>query len=257
MGANSHIQWTTHTFNPWIGCTRVSPGCQHCYAETLNNRMGWAGWGPKGARSRTSEANWRKPLAWDRVAEKSGERTFVFCASLADVFDPHPSIGQQWRDDLYGLILATPHLTWQILTKRPELIGEMAPENWLDGFPRNVWIGTSVEDQRRADERIPELLKIPATVRFLSCEPLLGPVLLGDWWGRDERMALSLINWVIVGGESGPGARPMNLNWAHDVVDQCQQAGVPAFVKQLGGYPNKRGEPNGWPADLRVREMPS
>ena len=159
MAENSAIEWTDHSFNPWIGCTRVSPGCVHCYAETLaDKRHGWVAWGPKGNRKRTAPANWRKPLTWNRRAEREGVRYRVFCASLADVFDPHPSIPQEWRAELWALIQETPSLDWQLLTKRPENVMRMVPALWQVEFPPNVWIGTSVEDQERADERIPELV---------------------------------------------------------------------------------------------------
>lgn len=293
MAENSAIEWTTHTFNPWIGCTRVSPGCQHCYAETLMaDRYGRVVWGPKGERSRTSDANWKKPLAWNRAAEKAETVARVFCASLADVFDEHASILPEWRAELFALIDATPWLDWQLLTKRPENVMGMLPDAWHEwGIPRNVWIGTSVEDQRRAGERIPALLKIPARVRFLSCEPLLAPVDLRTVYrdAMDEAHDVNCLNggigWVIVGGESGKGARPMNLEWARDIVRDCRNADVPVFVKQLGAVPveervlygitefgpvkdgiaedvvhlrsKKGGDMNEWPEDLRVREMPN
>ena len=216
MADNSKIQWTTHTFNPWVGCQRVSPGCEHCYAESYDKRVGGAKlpdgtkslrWGPMAPRVRTSAANWKKPIAWNKAAERAGERHRVFCASLADVFE-RLQAGQEgdldsWRLELLDLVARTPSLDWQLLTKRPGeimrgLVGavdafERTPgcseglnlvEAWLDGRPPdNVWLGTTVEDQRRADERIPHLLKVPAKVRFLSCEPLLERVDLSKWLG--------------------------------------------------------------------------
>jgi len=264
MAENSKIEWTDHTFNPWIGCTRVSPGCVHCYAETLNNRRGWTQWGPRGERKRTSD--WRKPVTWNRKAEAAGTRARVFCASLADVFDPHPSIAPEWRLELFTIMEGTPSLDWQVLTKRPENVMDMVPHHWTTGFPPNAWIGTSVEDQRRADERIPHLLRIPARVRFLSCEPLIGPV---DFFrGPMDWGLLTGLHWVIIGGESGPGARPFNIKWAGEIVAQCRAAGVAPFVKQLGARPydneceirlrdSKGGDMDEWPADLRIREMPA
>lgn len=262
MGENTAIEWADHTFNPWIGCTKVSPACDHCYAEAWDAR-GLQGqptrWGPHASRTRTSAANWRKPLAWNRQAEDEGRRYRVFCASLADVFDNHRSIENQWRDDLWKLIYATPHLDWLLLTKRPQNIAKMLPDHygapaWGDGWP-NIWLGTTVENQEEADRRIPVLLSIPAKVHFLSCEPLLGPVDLtelerpewpgtgifsalecdvdpaddGEWGGRT-------IKWVICGGESGPGARPMHPDWARSLRDQCQAAGVPFLFKQWGEW---------------------
>ena len=230
MGEFSKIEWCTHTFNPWIGCAKVSDGCKFCYAETLmDTRYGRVEWGVNGTRVRTSDANWRKPLAWNRAAEKAGRRVRVFCASLADVFEDRPEL-VAWRQDLYDLIEATPHLDWLLLTKRPENV------MGLDSVPvfaalDNVWIGTSVEDQAAADERIPHLLWIPARVRFLSMEPLLGPVDIGRFLGE----SYSAI-WVIVGGESGPKARPMHPAWVRSIRDQCVEAGVPFLFKQWGEY---------------------
>lgn len=258
----SAIEWTYYVFNPWIGCTKVSAGCKHCYAETLmDKRYGRVKWGPAGVRKRTSEANWKKPLTWDRKAKAAGERRKVFCASLADVFEDRPEL-VEWRDDLFDLIHITPHLVWLLLTKRPENVIRM-----MDGYDfnksifhlHNIWIGTSVEDQETADERIPHLLQIPAKIRFLSCEPLLGPVDL--WRFGDDEMGFATqwdhrgtypfyqalgwegsktirpgIDWVIAGGESGPNARPMHPAWARSLRDQCQAAGVPFFFKQWGKW---------------------
>jgi len=284
MGADTKIQWCDHTFNPWIGCTRVSPGCQHCYAEAQNVRWrGGSNWGPGAPRQVTSAANWQQPLKWNREAVAAGERRRVFCASLADIFDAEaPEGGRDW---LFEMIRATPALDWLLLTKRPERIRECLPADWGGGYP-NVWLGTTVEDQRRAEERIPALLSVPARVRFLSCEPLLEEV--------DLRGTLPMgIDWVIIGGESGHGARPFKLNWARDLIEQCQLSENDAapFVKQLGCRPMSAGrcdiaacncgtdwetlritshdqpfplaldrahggDPAEWPADLRVREFP-
>lgn len=242
MAENSNIEWTDHTFNPWIGCQKVSPGCDHCYAETWDARglqQRETRWGPHATRTRTGAANWRKPLAWDKAAEAAGKRARVFCASLADVFDNHASISQEWRDDLWTLIYRTPHLDWLLLTKRPQNITRFMPpavENC--GIWPNVWLGTTVENQTEANRRIPHLLATPAAVRFLSCEPLLGPVDLEffmpdftAWLGTEAG-----IKWVICGGESGPGARPMHPDWARSLRDQCQAAGVQFHFKQWGEF---------------------
>lgn len=183
MAENSGIEWTNHTFNPWIGCTKVSPACDFCYAEEWNKRYeGGKNWGPKAPRRRTK--TWSGPRKWNREAAAAGIRARVFCASLADVFDNHPTIEQAWRDDLWQLIRETPNLDWLLLTKRPQNIIKYLPEDWLlhgeqwgkdDGYP-NVWLGTTVENQVEADRRIPHLLNVPSRVRFLSCEPLLGAV---------------------------------------------------------------------------------
>lgn len=277
MGAETAIAWTDHTFNPWIGCARVSPGCQHCYAEQWAKRSGLVEWGTNAARRRTSEINWRKPIAWNHAARTLGRRELVFCASLADVFEDRPELAP-WRADLFNLIEQTPNLTWQLLTKRPENVLAMVPAVWrrgvepadalmhFAGWPSNVWIGTTVEDQQRADERIPHLLDIPAPVRFLSCEPLLGHVDLVPWLVNVQKCArcdgtcsipvdgggmscpdclwdiggqgahtTQQIQWVIVGGESGPGHRPLEMWHARTIVRDCIDWQVPVFFKQVGG----------------------
>lgn len=245
MGANSAIEWTHHTFNIVWGCQRVSPGCQHCYAETLAKRYGHNVWGPAKTTERRemSAAYWRQPYKWEREAKASGQRARVFCGSMSDVFEDHPT--NNWaRANLFGLIEETPHLDWLLLTKRPENIDRMLPIDWLRRARNNVWFGTSVEDQQRADERIPHLLNVPAKVRFLSCEPLLGPVDLSEWLdpgyetgGPQGWQGTPVgIHWVIAGGESGHGARPMHPAWARSLRDQCQAAGVAFFMKQWGEY---------------------
>ncbi len=241
MAENTAIAWTDHTFNPWIGCARVSPGCAMCYAETLDKRYGGTAWGAHGTRRVTGADTWRKPLKWNRDALRTGTSPRVFCASMGDVFEDHPALTEP-RARLWTLIEQTPALTWQLLTKRPENIATMAP--WGDTWPTHVWAGTSVEDQRRADERTPHLAKVPAAVRFLSCEPLLAPVDLD----------LTGVSWAIIGGESGPGHRPMDLNWLASIVGQCRAAGVAVFVKQdAGQWSGRQGR---IPADLWVHEFP-
>jgi len=345
MAENSKIEWTSATFNPWEGCTKVSPGCAHCYAETRSNRLKTSKWGPSGTRVVRSESYWREPVKWNKAAaacicfrrDDLGERHLpscpqldrprVFCASLADVFEDwrgpmtlsngitattqvpgfaeRPMLMSDARVRLLKLICDTPNLDWLLLTKRPQNIQPMLRDAWmqLDSardpdprnsrpfvIPRNIWLGTSVENQTAADERIPHLLRTPAAVRFLSCEPLLGQVNLTnaldtvDEPGDSPEVRSRGIHWVIVGGESGHGARPFDLKWAYDIVKQCHAAAVPAFVKQLGGNPveawpgeliapghgyeppevvklglrnRKGGDMAEWPADLRVREFPT
>lgn len=242
MGENSKIEWTDHTFNPWTGCTRVSEGCQHCYAESWALRSGLVKWGPSGERRRTSAQNWRQPLKWNREAAKAGRRKRVFCASLADVFDDHPSIATEWRIDLAELIVETQFLEWLLLSKRPERIDRA----WLPHNTANVRIGVTAENQMRAEERIPELLKHWSGPNFISYEPALGPVNFGEW--------IESIDWIIAGGESGSGARPMPHDWARDVRDQCASAKVPFFMKQMGGATNQRMQKI--PDDLFIREFP-
>jgi protein gp37 len=291
MSKNSKIEWTDHTFNPWRGCTKVSPGCANCYAETLSKRNPalLGEWGAGKPRVLASDDMWRQPLKWDRVAAldlenwtravdaRTGDaglkptRPRVFCASLADWLDDEVPI--EWLARLMELIMRTPNLDWLLLTKRPEnwngrILGALAevegikgdwpsrdPEtqtggmlnDWLgENPPANVWIGTTVEDQARADERIPLLLSIPAKVRFLSCEPLLGvvdlriPELRGVMddprFGGNFRDFNEALHWVICGGESGPKARPMHPAWARSLRDQCYAAGVPFMFKQWGEW---------------------
>lgn len=255
MAENSNIEWTHHTFNPWIGCTKVGPGCDHCYAEVWDSRglqQKETRWGPHAARTLTSAANWRKPLAWNKAAAAAGERHRVFCASLADVFDNHASIADEWRGGLAALIQATPNLDWMLLTKRIGNADRYLRMMFPLGTPRNVWIGATVVNQEEADRDVPKLLAVPAVVRFLSMEPLLGPVALhnlpigtgrwsaltgetlfpdGDYDPDNARLDL-----VIVGGESGHGARPMHPDWARSLRDQCHAAGVAFHFKQWGEW---------------------
>ena len=287
MGANSKISWTDHTFNPWIGCTKVHEGCTNCYAEAFSKRTGKAQWGPSGTRVKTSEANWKLPVKWNREAEESGERRRVFCASLADVFEDwtgevlHHSgerlprkllieeSGVEWatmadlRAWLFALIDSTPMLDWLLLTKRPENVRRM----WCshintDGSPpselyrQNVWLLTSVSNQVTADKMIPELLacKGLSPVLGISAEPLLGPVNLAanpQWlW------AGSGLKWAIVGGESGPSRRMSEVSDIVSLVRQCQTAGVPCFVKQdVAAKPGRQGR---IPDDVwAVQEFPN
>ena len=249
------------TFNAWRGCQKISPGCANCYAEALDNWLhGGKHWGPNGVRGTHSDAYWRKPLAWDRKAARLGVRLKVFVNSMADVFEDRPELAAP-RARLFRLIDMTPHLDWLLLTKRPEnaarlwrkaqerarglLDGEMIEEFAGPTWAGNIWLGTTVEDQRRADARIPHLLAVPAAVRFLSCEPLLGLVDLSAFFGgpyitlpgdRVEANYNAGIDWVIAGGESGHGARPMHPRWARSLRDQCAAASVPFLFKQWGEW---------------------
>lgn len=274
MAENTKIEWCDHTWNPWEGCQKVGPGCDHCYAETRNARFGGGqapNWGPGAPRRRTSDANWRKPLQWQAQAAefqaKHGRRQRVFCASLADVFDNQ--VPTQWRIDMFNLIAATPDLDWLLLTKRignakammdqvarhQPIPMQRADTDSMSWQPmENVWIGATITSQAEADRDIPKLLAVPARVRFLSMEPLLGPVnltrvspgvfaatanaLTGIWkWdGGPKKKEAPPLDWVIVGGESGPGARPMHPDWALSLRDQCASAGVPFLFKQWGEW---------------------
>ncbi|MDE2101714.1 MAG: phage Gp37/Gp68 family protein [Patescibacteria group bacterium] len=300
MAETTKIEWTDSTFNPWRGCTKVSEGCAHCYAErgSKRNPAVLGAWGPNGTRILAAERNWLEPLAWDRLAAKKGKPNRIFCASLADVFEdwqgqvndhlenalwwhptdarqepricdtgdgallPHPEFRPYTLDEararLWRLIEATPHLTWQLVTKRPENARRMAPPAWREKWPANVWLLASVESQAHIG-RIIELANVPAKVRGVSAEPLLGPLILtreelayclacgtvsdsmyacrhcGDVRTR-ERTYLDYLDWVIVGGESGHEARPMHPDWARSLRDQCQAAKVAFFFGQWGEF---------------------
>ncbi|MBU9175789.1 phage Gp37/Gp68 family protein [Burkholderia gladioli] len=262
MSENSKIEWTDATFNPWEGCQKVGPGCDHCYAEARNARFGGGtaiNWGPGAPRRRTSAANWREPVRWNARHEEffaaHGRRQRVFCASLADVFDN--AAPAAWRRDLAALIEATPALDWLLLTKRIGNAAAMLVDMFPAGTPDHVWLGATVVNQAEADRDVPKLLATPAHVRFLSIEPMLGPVDLGRAWhgeaavgGRCPGRYLPAlrevprpsISWVIAGGESGPGARPEHPDWPRALRDQCAKAGVPFLFKQHGEWAPGSGD---------------
>jgi protein gp37 len=328
VGERSTIEWTHHTFNPWRGCTKASwtdakgkvrlhPGCQHCYAEQdMSVKLQGIRWGKGQERRAKADSGWREPLRWARKAAAVGERHRVFCAALADVLDDEglPAMRERLWDTIWGTVrmcagcgpleeaghdfgCAVPRLThqsgldWLLLTKRPE--------NWRlipEHIRPLVWLGTSVSDQQTADEWVPRLLAAEGfRYRFLSVEPLLGPVALQRWvgpthvctacrrhWNRpttcdgcgrpSQSAGPTPIDLVIVGGESGAKARPCNVEWVRSIVQQCAEAGVPCFVKQLGAFAtfpygavdnapmplvdSKGGDWAEWPEDLRVRQMP-
>jgi protein gp37 len=327
MAENSPIEWTDHTWSPWEGCQKVGPGCDHCYAEGMNRwlRKG-ENWGPGAPRREYSDDHWAKPLQWNAAAKKAGKRVKVF-PSVCDPFDNE--VPPAWRQRFMSLIARTPHLDWLLLTKRIGNARRMLPDASMhDGLlltandeyrpPANLWLGATVVNQEEADRDIPKLLATPARVRFLSMEPLLGPVDI-RWTFADAGVIrcprcrfstnrlthgpcpnddATLVNdvgvdWVIAGGESGHGARPMQLQWVRDIVRQCRAAGVPVLVKQLGRevlddgmsspgehwpmptarsslprrqeadpgfvvrlHDRKGGDWAEWPEDLRVREFP-
>ena len=229
MAENSAIEWTDHTFNPWIGCTKVGPGCDHCYAETLSRARLGVAWGPGQPRRRTKD--WAKPLRWNRqavkFAEAHGRKQRVFCASLADVFDNE--VEPQWRRDLFEMIAATPNLDWLLVTKRIGNVWKMLAEIGIQHLPVNVWLGITVVNQAEADRDVPKLLDASAAIRFLSIEPMQGEIILRSEW-------LEMLDWIICGGESGPGARPMHPDWARLLRDQCDVAGVAYLFKQWGEW---------------------
>lgn len=268
MGEQTGISWTDHTFNPWWGCVKVSEACEHCYAADLAARFG-VGWGPKAARRFASEATWAEPLKWHRKAQAARRPAFVFCASMADIFEAEPEHAAEKtaaaRARLWALIESTPWLTWLLLTKRPERIAQSVPVSWMSGaWPRNAWAGATTENQRRYDQRAPALLRIPAPVRFVSIEPAQEYVNVdfSAWEGNG-------IGWAIVGGESGPKARPFDVNIALRVLNASGMRSGYTWVKQLGSVrlgltqdyedaiKHRAGaDMSEWPACLRVQQRP-
>lgn len=287
MGADSDIQWTNHTFNPWWGCAKISPGCKHCYADSFSKRVGLQVWGQDAPRRFFGDKHWNDPRRWHKAAVKAGVRQRVFCASMADVFEDRPDLIEP-RRRLFSLIEECEGLDWLLLTKRPENVRRLVPPKWLhlvgcasprglgdtcdfpgtcgqrgqefsdqrQGWPAHVWMGTTVEN-REQTARIDHLRRIPAAIRFLSLEPLIedpGP------------LDLTGIAWAIVGGESGGNAREMGEAWALSIVGQCRAQRVAPFVKQMGSVWARKagcfkvdshgGDMAWWRPDLRIREFP-
>ena len=242
MAENSGIEWTDHTFNPWIGCTKVSPACDYCYAEAWDNRFNGNRWGPHAERTRTK--TWGNPIKWQKKAKTEGVRYRVFVASLADVFDNHKSILPTWRRELWSLIKSCPDLDFLMLTKRPQNIVRFLPDDWGDGYP-NVWLGTTAENQKEWDRRWPHLAKVPARVRFFSCEPLLGPI---------EMRGAGKLHWMITGGENGTNYRPVEADWFRLLRDQCAEMNVPFLFKQWEGRNQKEIKAKGRELDGVVHD---
>jgi protein gp37 len=223
MAEVSEISWTDATFNPWIGCTRVSPACDRCYAARDNERRKWVdGWGTGVPRRRTK--TWGDPLKWNRKAAETGYRPRVFCASLADVFDNE--VVQAWRDDLWQLLRETPNLRWILLTKRIGNAAKMLPPDWP--FP-NAGLMSTLENQEVWDRDYRKLIALPAAWHGVSAEPLLGPIDIGD----------AKPDWIITGGESGPGFRPLDMDAVRSLRDQCDRNGITFHHKQNGGIRGK------------------
>ena len=266
------IEWTDETWNPTTGCTKVSAGCKNCYAEGISERF-WAKQYPRNDDGslrmftdvRCHPDRLDQPLRWRKPRR-------VFVNSMSDLF--HEDVPDLFITRVFEIMAASKEHTFQVLTKRPgRMLSFLGSNHRTEPYDRfgaafplsSVWLGVSCEDQATADERIPLLLKTPAAVRFVSCEPLLGAVdlfsraFLDQAWAPDDPSGPPIwrgLDWVIVGGESGPKARPMDLDWARSIIAQCRAAGVPVFVKQLGGWPDKRNRPDEWPAALQVREFP-
>lgn len=243
MGDRTGISWTGKTWNPWHGCRKVSRGCAHCYMYREK-----AAYGQDPTAVVRSKTTFRDPLRWREPAR-------VFTCSWSDFFIEE---ADAWRDEAWAIIRETPHLTYQILTKRPERIGGRLPWGPDEAPWPHVWLGISAEDQRALDARIFDLIRAEAAVRFLSLEPLLGPISLEDYvMTRADQASGVLVNaidWIILGGESGPGHRQMEVAWLEALVRQGREAGVPVFVKQdAGPRPGRQGR---IPDAYWVREMP-
>lgn len=229
MGVETAIAWTDHTFNPWMGCQKVSDGCKNCYAETLvKTRMGLDLWGAN-SRRQVTKAPWENVEKWNDSASALGVQRRVFCASLCDIFEDHPTANAT-RPRVWDVISRNTSLVFQVLTKRPENIARMLPCDWGEGW-KNVWLGTTIEDMRVAG-RADHLRGVPAVVRFVSYEPALGPL---------DDLDLSGIGWVIYGGESGPGHRAEDKDWARTMRDRCRDLGVAFFHKQSSAYRTEMG----------------
>jgi len=279
MGKDSAIEWTDHTFNPWHGCFKITSGCANCYAETLSKRFGHEKhWGYQVPRRHFGEKHWEEPLKWNAKAIEEEAIKLVFCGSMCDIFENNPmdDTMDEDRKQLWDLIENTDNLFWLLLTKRLEKVMTTIPWHWNE-WPENVAIGASIENQNTAEFRIPALLKMPAKHGFLSIEPLIDHIDLEravNWlWEEEDEQEYEFkhnprgeIDWVIVGGESGPRSRLMNLDWVRDLREQCFDAQIPFFVKQLGTHwarservytKSKKGENSElWPEDLRIRQIP-
>ncbi|MFI5301333.1 MAG: DUF5131 family protein [Polyangiales bacterium] len=251
MGIKTKIGWTQNTWNPWWGCTHVSEGCDRCYAEDFagftaaNLARQWGIdppgriWGPGSARMIVPDHLWAKPIAWNARAARNGEVVHVFNGSMCDVFERRSNNNDELdapRARLWKLIESTPFLIWMLLTKRPQNAAKMVPEHWMrDGFPKNVWVGATTENQYEFDRRVAALAELPAAVRFISAEPLLGPLDISAHAGS--------LQWIIGGGESGPGSRPMEMAWIRSLRDQSTAHKIPFFFKQWGNWvPNGEGD---------------
>jgi protein gp37 len=262
VAEHSKIEWTDHTFNTHWGCSEISPGCDGCYAKRLAARFGY-GWGDDAPKREFDERHWDDLVKWDRKALAEGVRRRVFTNSMSDLFDKFAPDGVRERH--FGYVERTPNLDHLLLTKRIGNVPRMVPARWLepDGWPTNAWIGATVVNQEEADRDIPKLMAVPARVRFLSIEPMLGPIDLTrdglvctacrwcvdasadpdtgavehcrrcEWTGKSGEWG---IDWVIAGGESGPHARPAHLEWFRTLRDQCAAAGVPFLFKQWGEW---------------------
>lgn len=251
MGTKTEISWTDATFNPWWGCAKVSEACDNCYAERWAKRTGWAVFGPTSTRRLFGDHHWNDPLRWNRQAQKDGLRVKVFCGSMCDVFEDRKDLMTE-RSRLCELIEQTAYLDWLLLTKRPQNALDLVPPRWNLVWPQNIWFGITAENQARLEERWRYAARIPVKIKFVSIEPIIGPVNLHlatacDCYCNEYQNAecpgtnglcimQRKLDWVIVGGETGPGARPCHPDWVRSLRDQCQAAGVAFHLKQMGEW---------------------
>lgn len=292
MADNSRIQWTEATWNPVAGCSICSPGCNNCYAQRMARRLEAMGQEKYTGLTQIVKGKpvWNGVMRlWEPDLDTPLDRKkpeLYFVNSMSDLF--HENLSEESIAEVFAVMALAYWHRYQVLTKRAARMRELlsAKGFWhrvrecinrrlradRERYPHvgltetlpcrnplpNVWLGVSVERQREAEERIPHLIETPAAIRFLSCEPLLGPLYLGHWFSvwEDQLCERRVINWAIVGTESGPGKRPLELPWARSIVEQCRAAGVAAFVKQLPVNGRVSHDPEEWPTALRVREMP-
>lgn len=258
MAKDTAISWATDTFTTHWGCTEVpeSPACEHCYAREFSKRMNFDVWGNDKPRRFFDDKHWNHPRAWDRTALKTGKRRRIFVNSMSDTFEGRRDLDAV-RERLWALIPETPNCDYLLLTKRPQNVMRMTPPAWHSKWPANAWVGTTAENQRWADIRLPFLKEVPAPVIFVSAEPLLGPL--------DLRPYLSFARWILIGGESGEGSRRMDPQWALDLMQQCRDAGAAIHFKQTGevlakemGLKHKAGKKmEQWPLEYQVQNFPT
>lgn len=259
MGSVTGIQWCDKTFSPWWGCTKVSPGCANCYAENMNLRFGGQHYKSGIPRAIASNAVWSEPFKWNRSAARIGVRPRVFCASMCDLLDQETPF--LWRGLAWEVIKACDALDWLVLTKRHGSLDEVPTRPDGSAFD-HVWLGVSVENRRAVRDRVPALLNTPAALRFLSVEPLIESV------ASELHEYIRYLDWIILGGESGPGARFCSASWFAPIIEECARHRVPVFVKQMGsawaqehrahGVTSKKGDdPAEWPDSIRVRQWPT
>lgn len=283
MAKDTKIGWADHTVNFWWGCTKYSEGCKFCYAEVIANRWGKDIFGPTKERER-KKAGWKDIIKFDKQARSEGKMITVFVESMSDFLEDHPDLPEM-RKEAIPLLENLTNTHVLMLTKRIENAERFLPD-WFKEWPEHIWLGTSVENQANANKRIPLLLEVPARIKWLSVEPMLGPISIEEHLPPFDRFCelrghdkvtdditepciqcgfefdRNYVDWVVCGGESGPQARPFNISWARDLFSQCEIANVPFFMKQLGSNPigiNSKGKGEDLedlPEELRVRQFP-